>query len=308
MVPVSRFFVFPGQGAQHPGMGRGMAERFPEAAALYARASEVLGYDLATLCFIGPEDELRRTSRAQPALLVTSLACLVPLTAAGVRPDLVAGHSLGEYTALVAAGALAFEDGVRLLARRGELMEEAGSRVPGSMAAVLGLDAEALQAVCEPLGVVLANRNAPGQVVISGARTAVEQAGARAAELGARRVVPLNVSAAFHSPLMAEAAREMERALAEAPLRSAAIPLIANTTASPVQAPAEIRAALVPQMVSTVRWEESVRRAISIGADTQLEVGAGNVLSGLARRIDRGLNLYTINDPDSASAALAALL
>jgi [acyl-carrier-protein] S-malonyltransferase len=282
-----------------------MAERFPEAAALYRRASDVLDYDLATLCFEGPEEELRRTSRAQPALLVTSLACLVPLTAAGVRPDLVAGHSLGEYTALVAAEALGFEDGVRLLARRGELMEEAGTRAPGTMAAVLGLDAEALQSLCEPLGVVLANLNAPGQVVISGERAAVEQAGARAAELGARRVVPLNVSAAFHSPLMAEAARGMERALAEAPLRPAAVPLIANTTAAPVQTPEEIRAALAPQMVSTVRWEESVRRAIAMGADTQVEAGAGNVLSGLARRIDRGLNIYTVNDPDSADAAIA---
>jgi [acyl-carrier-protein] S-malonyltransferase len=288
-------------------MGRAIAESVPEAEELYRRASAVLGYDLAALCFEGAEEELRRTSRAQPALLVTSLACLAPLTAAGVTPDVVAGHSLGEYTALVVAGSLEFEEAVGLVARRGELMEAADARRPGTMAAVLGLDRERLQAICEPMGVALANLNAPGQVVISGEAGAVELAGARAAEMGARRVMPLKVSAAFHSPLMVEPAGEMARALMAASIRAASIPVLSNVTAAPMCEPAEIRELLIAQMVRSVRWEESIRRAGAMGVDTVVEVGPGNVLSGLARRIDSTLTVHTVNDPDSAAAAVAVL-
>jgi [acyl-carrier-protein] S-malonyltransferase len=186
-------------------------------------------------------------------------------------------------------------------------MEEAGTRRPGAMAAVLGLGTEALRGVCEPFGVTLANLNAPGQVVISGERDAVERASSRATELGARRVVPLNVGAAFHSPLMEEAAREMAGELDTMSIRAASVPVIANVSATPVQAPEEIRTALNAQMTSAVRWEESIRRAVAMGVDTLIEVGPGNVLSGLARRIDRSLTVYTVNDPTTAATTLAAL-
>ncbi|MCL6650222.1 MAG: aldehyde dehydrogenase family protein, partial [Chloroflexi bacterium] len=187
-------------------MGRAMAQRYPEAAAVYAEASEALGYDLARVCWEGPEEELRRTAVTQPALVATCLACLAPLAARGAQPDLLAGHSVGEYAALIAAGALSLVEGVRLVARRGELMEAAARRTPGGMAALLGLPIEVVEEVCARTGATLANRNAPGQVILSVPTAALEQAMALAKERGARRVVPLNVSGAFHSPWMATAA------------------------------------------------------------------------------------------------------
>jgi [acyl-carrier-protein] S-malonyltransferase len=262
----------------------------------------VLGFDLAQLCFEGPEEELRRTAITQPALLATSIACLAPLRAMGAQPDLVAGHSLGEYTALVAAGALSLADGLRLVARRGELMEAAAREAPGGMAAILGLATEQIEQLCEESGATVANRNAPGQVVISGPAGAIERAVARARELGARRAVPLNVAGAFHSPCMASASAALRREIEATDLRSAAIPVIANVTARPVQAPQEIRAALVEQLTGSVRWEESIQRAVAMGADRLVEIGPGSVLAGLARRIAPDLHVASVGDPDSLVA------
>jgi [acyl-carrier-protein] S-malonyltransferase len=290
-------WVFPGQASQQIGMGRAMAERYPSAAAVFVEARKVLGWDVAQVCFEGPEEELRRTAVAQPALLTASIACLAPLREAGHRPDLVAGHSLGEYTALVAANALTLAEGVRLVGRRGELMEAAAREAPGGMAAVLGLETEAVEALCAEAGVTLANRNAPGQAVISGPTEALERATALARERGARRVVPLNVSGAFHSPCMATAATAMRAEIEAADLRPADVPVIANVTAAPVRQPEEIRAALIDQLTGGVRWEESIRRAVAMGLVTLVEIGPGNVLTGLARRIAPDLQTVNVSEP-----------
>lgn len=300
-------WVFPGQGSQQVGMGRAMAQRYPEAAAVYAEASEALGYDLARVCWEGPEEELRRTAVTQPALVATCLACLAPLAARGAKPDFLAGHSVGEYAALIAAGALSLVEGVRLVARRGELMEAAARRTPGGMAAVLGLPTEVVEEVCARTGVTLANRNAPGQVILSGPAPALKQAMALARERGARRVVPLNVSGAFHSPCMASAAAQMREEIARADVRRAGAPVIANVTATPVQEPEEIRSALAGQLEGGVRWEESVRRAASLGVKTVVEFGPGGVLAGLVRRIDPGLTMLSVADPEGAEHARARL-
>jgi [acyl-carrier-protein] S-malonyltransferase len=297
-------FVFPGQGSQQVGMGRAMAERYPRTAAVYAEAGRVLDFDVARLCFEGPEEELRRTAITQPALLATSIACLAVLREAGLQADVVAGHSLGEYSALVAAGALSLAAGLRLVARRGELMEAAAREAPGGMAAILGLATERVEQLCAACGASVANRNAPGQVVISGPSDALERAAARARELGARRVVPLNVAGAFHSPCMASAAAALRREIEAADLQRAKVPVIANVTAQPVQEPEEIRAALVEQLTGSVRWEESIHRAVAMGVDRLVEIGPGGVLAGLARRIAPELRAECVSDPESLAAAV----
>jgi [acyl-carrier-protein] S-malonyltransferase len=305
---MASFWVFPGQGAQQVGMGRAMAERHRAAAAVYEEAGAALGYDLARVCWEGPEEELRRTRVTQPALVATCLACMAPLWERGARPDLLAGHSVGEYAALIAAGALSLADGLRLLARRGELMEAAGRETPGGMAAVLGLPTEAVEALAGETGVSLANRNAPGQVILSGPAAALERAMTLAKERGARRVLPLNVSGAFHSPCMAGAAAAFAEEIARAPIRRAEVPVIANLTAEPVQEPEAIRAALSGQLAGSVRWEESVRRAIQLGAATLVELGPGGVLAGLARRIDPSLVALSVADPEGLDEAAGQLL
>ncbi|HYF65707.1 MAG TPA: ACP S-malonyltransferase [Herpetosiphonaceae bacterium] len=302
-------FVFPGQGSQAVGMGKELAERSAQARAIFDQANAVLGFDLAALCFEGPEDQLTATENAQPAILTVSIAVLETLRAAegaaGLRPRLVAGHSLGEYSALVAAGSLGFAEALRLVRRRGELMAASNE---GTMAAVLGLELAPLAEICASVGeygpCVVANQNAPGQLVISGATEAVQAAGERAKAAGAKRVMPLNVSAAFHSPLMQAAAAGLAEAVAATPVGDAAIPLIANTTAQPIQSAADIRRELVEQVTAPVRWIGSVETMVDHGVTAVVEIGAGAVLNGLVKRIAPALQRINIASADDIVAAI----
>jgi [acyl-carrier-protein] S-malonyltransferase len=295
-------WVFPGQGSQSVGMGQALYDAYLPVRDLYDRADEVLGRPISRLCFNGPADELQQTANAQPALLVTELAHLEALRLRYMgelpAPVFVAGHSLGEYSALVAAGALTFEDGLRLVAERGRLMqaEDAGSAEPAGMAAVLGLADEEVEAVCREAGVDLANLNAPDQVVISGPLAALEAAAAVAKERGARRVVPLQVSAAFHSRWMQPMAREFGTAIAETPIVEPRVPVVANVTARPVSDPGEVRRLLEEQTYSSVRWVESVRYMQAQGVTTFVEIGPGKVLSGLVRRIASEARILSSED------------
>lgn len=304
-------FLFPGQGAQAVGMGAALAERFPVARGVFEAADRALGIPLSVVCWRGPEEELRQTVNTQPALLTHSVAAWRLADAAGLKPDWVAGHSLGEYSACVAAGALGFEDALRLVRRRGELMHRAGRERPGTMAAVLGLDRETVEAACAEAaaaGVVQpANLNAPGQVVISGEVAAVERACELLKARGAKRAVRLEVSGAFHSPLMASAAHGLAEALDAAPLRDARCPVISNAWARPVQRAAEIREALKAQLLGAVRWEDSMRLLLAAGAHGFVELGAGKVLRGLLRGLDRDAQSWNIEDPESLAATLGAL-
>jgi [acyl-carrier-protein] S-malonyltransferase len=305
-------FVFPGQGSQAPGMGLDFAE-FDEAAAdLYQWASACLGWDLAETLRMASPDELRQTYIAQPAIFCVSVAALRALEAAGVpRPAYVAGHSLGEFSALVAAGALSFEAGLLLVARRAEAMQRAADARPGSMSSVLGLSAEgvemAVEATAQDQVLAVANDNAPGNVVVSGEWTALERLPAAAKELGAKRVVPLNVGGAFHSPLMAPAVEAFEPHLAAAPLRDPAIPVVANATAEPVTDAEELRTLLARQLTGRVRWTESVRRMAALGVDTFIEVGPGTVLSGLIKRTVEGTKVLAAGDAAGVAAVADAL-
>lgn len=304
-------FVFPGQGAQAVGMGRALAEAFPEARDAFATADRVLGFGLTDLCWNGPAEELKKSVHTQPALLTHSIAAWRLLDAAGVTPDFVAGHSLGEYSACVAAGALSFEDALVLTRHRGELMYEAGLARPGAMAAVLGLSAADVEGACADAasaGIVrAANLNAPGQVVISGEPAAVERACENAKARGARRAIKLEVSGAFHSPLMAPAAEGLKAALASVTLHDARCPLISNAWARPVQEAGEIRQALEEQLLASVRWEESMRWLLAAGVEGFVELGTGKVLRGLLRAIDPAAATWNIEDPDSLQATRAAL-
>ncbi|MFW6193339.1 MAG: ACP S-malonyltransferase [Gemmatimonadota bacterium] len=290
--------LFPGQGAQEVGMGRDLAEAFPEAAALFERADDVLGVPLRRICWEGPEEELTRTENAQPALLLHGYV-VWSLLPEGLRASttVAAGHSLGEFTAYLAAGALGLEDALRLVRRRGELM--AASK-EGTMAAVLGLDDEDVGAVCrETDGVVVpANFNAPGQVVVSGAADAVARAVRRAREAGAWRVIELDVSGAFHSPLMEVARDGLAEALREVEFRPPAFPVVANAAGRPVEDPEEARELLVEQLTSPVRWVAGVEAMRSRGPDRWLELGPGSVLAGLMRRIDRSLEVTSIGSAE----------
>ncbi len=304
-------FLFPGQGAQAVGMGRALAEAFPEAHATFATADAVLGFALSELCWNGPAEELRKSSNTQPALLTHSVAAWRLVEAAGLVPDYVAGHSLGEYSACVAAGALSFEDALVLTRRRGELMFEAGLARPGAMAALLGLsreDAEAACAEAASAGIVrAANLNAPGQVVISGEPAAVELACELAKARGAKRAIKLEVSGAFHSPLMEPAARGLAEALARVTIRDARCPVVSNAWARPVQKSSEIRQALEEQLLASVRWEDSMRWLRGAGVEGFVELGTGKVLRGLLRTIDPAASSWNVEDPDSLAATRTAL-
>jgi [acyl-carrier-protein] S-malonyltransferase len=278
--------IFPGQGSQYVGMGKDLAGALPEAARLFRRADELLGFPLSTICFEGPEEELRQTKNTQPAIFLHGV--VVTRLLGGLRADMVAGHSLGEYTALVAAGALDVEDALRLVRLRGELMQQAGTDRPGTMAAVVGLEPSAVEELCREAsaaGIVQpANVNAPGQIVISGSVPGVRKGMELAKARGAKLVKELVVSGAFHSPLMEGARAGLEQALAGTPFRDAAVPVYCNVTAGPVTAAGELRTMLARQLTSPVRWEESVRRMAADGADTFLEAGPGRVLQGLVKR------------------------
>jgi [acyl-carrier-protein] S-malonyltransferase len=304
-------FVFPGQGAQAVGMGKDAYDASPIAREIFDRADAALGLELSRIMFEGPEDRLRLTVNTQPALLTVSVA-LLELIKDRVKPDYVAGHSLGEYSALVAAGVLRFEDAVRAVRLRGEFMEAAVPAGQGAMAAVLGADREALAALCEAVSaekglVVLANVNCPGQIVVSGTAEGVKAVAERGKEAGAKRVIPLEVSGPFHSPLMEPAADRLEQALAELEMRDAEVPVIANVTAEPVTAADEIRSLLKRQVVAPVLWEDTVTRLIGLGVDTFVEIGSGSVLTGLIRKTDKSVAVHTVNSLAALDEALAAL-
>jgi [acyl-carrier-protein] S-malonyltransferase len=317
---MTRALVFPGQGSQAVGMGRELAESFATARHLFEEIDEALSQRLSRLMFEGPESELVLTENAQPALMAVSLAVLRVLEKDGGfdlagRIACVAGHSLGEYSALAAARSFAIADAARLLKRRGRAMQRAVPVGEGAMAALLGLELDAARAVAEaarpsPEGkdevCSAANDTGPGQVVVSGHKSAVERAIAIAAERGARRSILLPVSAPFHCPLMAPAAAEMERALAEVRLGPPVVPLVANVTASAESAPDTIRRLLVEQVTGLVRWRESVLAMKERGVDAVVEIGAGKVLSGLVRRIDRDLAATSLQTPAEIEAFLKA--
>jgi [acyl-carrier-protein] S-malonyltransferase len=313
---MSTGFVFPGQGSQAVGMGRGLAESFPSARLVFEEIDDALGQHLSRIMFEGPEQELTLTENAQPALMAVSLAAVGVLESEGGfrltdKAAFVAGHSLGEYSALAAAGALSLADAARLLKRRGRAMQQAVPVGEGAMAALLGLDLPAAEAVAEAAAAgeicACANDNGPGQVVVSGHRTAVERAIAIAAEKGAKRGILLPVSAPFHCALMEPAAREMEDALGATDLRPPRVPLVANVTAAPVSDPETIRRQLVQQVTGLVRWRESVLRLKAEGVERLVELGAGKVLSGLAKRIDRELETLAVGLPADVEPALKAL-
>lgn len=331
-------FIFPGQGSQAVGMGADIATTSPAARALFARADQTLGFALSALCFHGPEETLKETVNAQPAIVAVSLALLAALeeylaaqgqdSAARLQPSYVAGHSVGEYAALVASGALDLEAALRLVRERGRLMHEEGTICPGGMAAVLGLDEAVLQEVCaqateEMLAmsgaeasrhpgmgrVVVANYNAPGQIVISGEQQALARAMHLASERGAKRVIPLVVSGAFHSPVMVPASIGLARSVAEAPLHDARIPLISNITAMPITAAAAFQTELARQIVSPVQWVKTTEFLAAQGVATFVEIGPGQVLSGLIKRIVKGattLTLSTADDIERVGGALRA--
>ena len=315
LIPSARptALLFPGQGSQQVGMVKELASQFPVARETMEAADDVLGFDLSTLCFEGPEETLTDTINAQPAILAASIAILRVLrsqssaveqaegAASGLR--FVAGHSLGEYTALVAAGSLNFADGLRLVRERGRLMKEAGAARSGMMAAVLGLDEESVAAACTRAAsegtVQIANDNCPGQIVISGERAGVEAAMSLLAEAGARKVVPLNVSVASHSPLMQPATDALSHTVDGTLIEPPAVPLIANTTAQPIERPEAIRDELLAQLTGSVRWTESMQMAAQAGATHFIEIGPGSVVAGFMKRIDRKAKRLSVNDPAS---------
>lgn len=295
-------FLLPGQGSQYVGMGQDLATCYASAAALYEEANDILGYDLRSICWEGSEEELTCTQNAQPAILLHSYAvwrCLPESVRS--RATVAAGHSLGEFSAYLAAGTLRFDDALRLVRRRGELMGRAGSARAGTMAAIIGLGAEAVLRVCadESSGTVVpANYNAPGQIVISGDVAAVDAARERALEAGAKRAIPLNVSGAFHSPLMAQAREGLADALADVDLRAPGFPVVANASASLVTEATDARELLIEQLTSPVRWVECVQTMRAENPALWLEIGPGKVLSGLMRRIDRDQLTRAIGGPE----------
>lgn len=304
-------WLFPGQGSQAVGMGNALYDRYPEARTAYLEASEALGWDVARVSFEGPETELNRTAVTQPALLTASVAAWRVLTRKPVTAAFVAGHSLGEYTALVCSGAVAFADAVRLVHQRGRYMQEAVPEGAGAMLAVLGLDRAAVAAACREasdLGVVEpANFNAPGQVVIAGDRAAVERAGALATAAGAKRVVALPVSVPSHCRLMRVAAQRLEADLAAVAWTAPAIPLITNADAKPLTSADPIVSTLVRQLSSPLLWEDSIRLMLDQGVGTFIEVGPGRVLSGLVKKIDRAARTLQVDSPETVEATWAAL-
>lgn len=292
--------LFPGQGSQFVGMGKDLAEAFSEARDTFLEADEALGMPLSRLCWQGPADELTRTVNAQPALLVHSIAVWRVLRRHLPTVRIAAGHSLGEFSAYVAADSLSFADGVRTVRRRGELMFQAGSERPGSMAALLGLDDAAAEAVCRAASeagdgvVVPANFNSPGQIVISGDVAALERAGELARDAGAKRVIPLNVSGAFHSPLMAVAEAGLEEQLSAVEIRPPAFPIVSNVTAAPVSEPQKAAPLLVRQLTSPVRWVASLQTMLEAAPSEFLELGAGSVLAGLLKRVSRDSKVRSV--------------
>ena len=305
-------FVFPGQGSQHVGMGRGLCDRFPEARAVFEEAEDALGLDLRELCFGGPEADLNRTENTQPAILVVSVAALRVLQGHGAPgPAWVAGHSLGEYSGLVAAGALALADAVKVVRERGRLMQQAVPEGEGSMAAILGLEVAEAREVCEIAGqgevAAPANLNGGGQVVISGAREAVRRAVQLARDRGARKVVELAVSVPFHCALMKPAAEGLRAVLERVEVLPFRVGVITNVEAALNSDPERVKPLLVEQVVAAVRWEESMKVLAGLGCKRVIELGPGRVLCGLVRRIDRRMSTLNLEKPEDLDRLLPEL-
>jgi [acyl-carrier-protein] S-malonyltransferase len=305
-------FVFPGQGSQTVGMGQALADNYEKSASYFKKADETLNISLSSLIFNGPQEELTLTINAQPALLTTSMAILEYFRESNIQADYVAGHSLGEYSALVAAGAFTFEEAVFAVRKRGEFMEAAVPNKGGTMAAILGLERGPLTEVTEKITeegypVQLANLNCPGQIVISGSKKGVELASEKAKEVGAKRALPLDVSGPFHSSLMKPAAEKFKDVLNGMNIGDAKIPVISNVMAEPITEANVIKEKLVEQLYSPVLWEDSVRKMIELGVDTFIEIGPGKVLSGLVKKIDRTIRTYAISDIESAKTTIEAL-
>jgi [acyl-carrier-protein] S-malonyltransferase len=304
---------FPGQGSQKPGMGKSLYQTSSVARGVFEEADEALGFALSQLCFEGPEEKLRQTEYTQPAILTVSVAAYRALAqGAGnaLQVQWAAGHSLGEWSALVAVGALEFRDAVRLVRERGRLMQVAVADGEGAMAAVLGASAEDIERVCQEVStpeslVAPANFNAPDQIVISGHAAAVDRAADRLEELDAKRIIPLPVSAPFHSPLMQPAAHGLAKALSPIAVGALTAPVVSNVEARPNQDPSRVKALLIQQLTAPVRWVEIVQFLRSQGVESAIEIGPGKVLTGLARKIDRGLTMHNIEDHDSLEQVLA---
>jgi [acyl-carrier-protein] S-malonyltransferase len=294
-------YVFPGQGSQWVGMGQDLYNDFKSAKAVFDQADEALGFPISRLCFDGPEEELRQTVNAQPAIVTASFACLEACREVGGLPpaSFVAGHSLGEYTALAAAGVLDFADAVSLSRERGRLMHEAGQMTPGGMAAIIGLDEAPLAELCVESGAQVANFNCPGQIVISGAEDNLNRAVEMAKDKGAHRAIPLQVSGAFHTPLMQPAVDGLARVIPKLSFKDPTTPIIGNTTAQPLTTAQAVKKELLDQLCNCVQWQRSVKYMISKGVSTFIEIGPGKVLAGLIKRIDRSVKMLNIGDAES---------
>ncbi len=300
----STAFLFPGQGSQEVGMGLKLAAQNPAAAETFAEADEILGFPLSTLCWEGPAEQLNDTINTQPAILVHSIAALRALGPPSL-PAAAAGHSMGEFSALVCAGSLSFPDALKLVRARGEAMKAAGERSPGRMAAVLGLEPETVAAVCSEAQaatgevVQLANDNCPGQLVISGSEAGMAEATEQLKQAGARRVIPLAVSIAAHSTLMEPAQTQFNEAIEATPIETPSIPVIANVSAKPLSSAADIREELLAQLTSRVRWTETIQAMRARGVETFIELGPKDVLTKLCARIDRDAHAFAVGDPAS---------
>lgn len=312
MSKVKTAYIFPGQGSQFVGMAKEFSEQYSEAKHIFEVADEALGYSLSSICFEGPEEQLKLTYHTQPAILTTSMALYEVFQKEAPKPDFVAGHSLGEYSALVAGGALSFADAVQVVSKRGQFMDEAVPAGEGAMAAVIGSDRETIGRICDEVSldghaVQMANMNCPGQIVISGSAAGVELTAQQLKDAGVRRVIPLVVSGPFHSDLMKPAASKLARVLENIDIHTSKVPVVTNTEARSAMLAEDIETALVEQVFSPVLWEDSMQWMIEQGVQRFVEIGPGQVLSGLMKKINREVEIYNVSDQESLFSTLQKL-